>query len=353
MQNNAETPPGPLSSGDPCAEQAMAWVVRKDRGLDAEESHALLAWLEADPRHAEAFAQARHSWKGLDRLGTVKALAADADEIVRRARRRNRRRRIGLAAATLLSAAALVVFSLSRLETRHSVQAITEMRSGGYQVLESTARRVELGDGSVVELNGESRIEVNFTDNERRVQLVSGEAHFAVAKNPARPFFVSANGVTVRAVGTAFNVKLDTGSVEVLVTEGKILIHGSAESGPPISGTAGGQPLAAGQRAVVNTSNPQADVSVGTAGVLEIDQALAWQSTRLVFERTSLEEVVAAFNRFNDHQLVLGSPELRQQSLSGVFRADNLEGFLRLLDVASDVKTQTSRTQTVLLAKRR
>ena len=69
---------------------------------------------------------------------------------------------------------------------------------GGYE-------RVMLADGSVLELNGDTEAEVRFTAAERRVRLARGEAHFTVAKNSARPFWVEANDVAVRAVGTAFN----------------------------------------------------------------------------------------------------------------------------------------------------
>src|SRR5204863_5888557 len=77
-------------------------------------------------------------------------------------------------------------------------------------------------DGSVVELNRGAVVSAHFTASERRMRLVSGEANFKVAKDPQRPFVVEARGVAVRAVGTAFNVRIDAVSVEVLVTEGVV-----------------------------------------------------------------------------------------------------------------------------------
>jgi transmembrane sensor len=52
----------------------------------------------------------------------------------------------------------------------------------------------------------------------------SGEAHFFVEKDPQRPFVVNAAGIDVRAVGTAFNVRIDPAAVEVLVTEGRVRV---------------------------------------------------------------------------------------------------------------------------------
>ncbi len=82
-----------------------------------------------------------------------------------------------------------------------------------------------LEDGSVVELNALTKLDVQYTPTERRVRLVRGEAYFIVAKNPQRPFRVSANQVTVQAVGTAFSVGLDPKELSVLVTEGKVRVE--------------------------------------------------------------------------------------------------------------------------------
>ena len=75
-----------------------------------------------------------------------------------------------------------------------------------------------LHDGSIVELNKGAQISIRYSGDERRVDLLSGEAYFEVAKNPDRPFIVSARGIDVKAVGTAFNVRLHNDSLEVLVT---------------------------------------------------------------------------------------------------------------------------------------
>lgn len=356
MRNDFNTPhPDRSAVPDSRTDEAMGWCVRKDRGLSPEESRALLAWLEADPENAGAFAQASESWDDLDRMRTVMPLTAEADEVIARAGARGVRRKIRLAVFATLSAAALLALAFRGLDSRESAADVVSrapLSGERYQVQESTAQRRVLTDGSVVELNGDSRIEVDFTPQERRVRLVAGEAHFTVAKDAVHPFLVTAHGVTVRAVGTAFNVRLATSSVEVLVTEGKILLHGAPVVDALPAAELESSSLVAGQRAVVNMTGPAGTVAIGCVGALEIDQALAWQSTRLVFDRTSLQEVVAAFNRYNVRQLVLGSPQLRKRSLSGVFRADNLDGLVRLLQVTSDVTaTVRSERETVLFAK--
>ena len=90
-----------------------------------------------------------------------------------------------------------------------------------------------LADGSVVELNRGAVVTERFTPDERRVQLVRGEAHFKVAKDLSRPFVVEVAGIAVRAVGTALNVRLDSAAVDILVTEGQVSVAQPDVGGVP------------------------------------------------------------------------------------------------------------------------
>lgn len=365
---------GPEAAAD---RSAAAWVARRDRGLTAAEGAALAAWRAQDPRHEAAWGRATAAWRGLDRVGAVAELEAMADGIVAKARARQRRRRIvrgAFAAAGL--AAALAVAALGWRQFGPGEPAAPGPWPENVRVLASTLRTEVLPDGSVAELNGASRIAVEFSATERRVRLLEGEAHFIVQKNPARPFFVTAGPVAVRAVGTAFNVRLATGEIEVLVTEGRVKLE-QAAAGPEAdleraaaggatirtaAGERGGardrgtaeSALVAGQRAVIDrAAGVGGPVAVGDVVRAEIDEALGWQGTRLVFSATPLDEVVAAFNRYNRHRLTLGDARLAGRTLTGTFRADNVEGFLRLARQMVDVKAEPrTATETVLLPTR-
>lgn len=358
-----ESDPGAPAAADPVAQAAARWVARQDRGLSAAERAELAAWQAADPRHAAEWQRQLRTWRGLDRVGADAGLAAMADEFLVRARARRARARWQRAAAWGGSLAAALVLGWVGW-TQFTPAAAPDRSRSDYAVLASTLRREMLPDGSVAELNGASRIEVAFTAAERRVVLLEGEAHFVVAKNPARPFYVSAGPVTVRAVGTAFNVRLAAESIEVLVTEGKVRLEQetvppanvvAATSWSPRPATPPEAPaLVEGQRAVIaRTGATTAPAEIGDVGKAEIEAALGWQATRLVFNNTPLDEVIAGFNRYHPHRLVLGDPVLRQRTLTGVFRADNLDGFVRLLRVSVDVRAEArGPDETVLLPLR-
>lgn len=333
------------------AQEAAEWVARCDRGLSEAERREFSAWRQAHPRHEAEWMRLEQAWAKFDGLAQVLELDALADEVIVRAQaRRRRQRRMGWWVATSLAAAAAAV-AVAVFQPRSAPSApFAGALSQNVHVIESTLQRQLLPDGSAAELNGASRIVVEYTASERRVRLAEGEAHFVVLPDPARPFYVTAGPVTVRAVGTAFNVRLDPERVEVLVTHGKVKLE-RAEPVPAEPAAAVAPAMVQGQRAFVSRVEPAATpVEVADIAKPEIEEALGWQSTRLVFNNTPLDEVVEGFNRYNRHKLKLGDARIGSRQLTGVFRADNLDGFVRLLRSSIDVKAeQRTLTETVLL----
>jgi transmembrane sensor len=209
-------------------------------------------------------------------------------------------------------------------------------------VLLRPERRV-LPDGSVAELNQGARIEVNYRPDRRDVLLLKGEAHFAVAKNPERPFVVTAAGVQVRAVGTAFAVKLESEDVDLLVTEGRVTVNRPASGRVPVqSGSGAPVVVSAGGLLVVPTSaSSSADpLRVQILPEAEIENRLEWRKPCLELAGTPLGEAVALFNRGGSLHLSIDDPQLAQLRMSGVFRADNAEGFVRLLESNYGVRVE-------------
>ena len=214
--------------------------------------------------------------------------------------------------------------------------------------------RVVLEDGSLVELNTNAKIDVNFSAGTRNVRLVQGEAHFTVAKDEARPFVVAAHKFSVRAVGTAFTVHLKEEAVSVLVTEGNVQLDEVQSAGNANATHRSISRVAAGQVAVLRTEG--IEVSSSTVDVRdvtseEIDQALAWQTMRLEFNNLPLRDVVAEFNRYNSRKLLIEDRATGDILVGGSFRADNVEPFVRLMHLGFGVSA-TARGRDVVLQRR-
>jgi transmembrane sensor len=204
-----------------------------------------------------------------------------------------------------------------------------------------------------VELNQGAVVTTDFTASERRATLVSGEALFEVAKDPGRPFIVHAGGIDVRAVGTAFSVRLDAGTVEVLVTEGSVAVAppgaASAASALPSSAPLPAAALvAAGHRATVSrTSSAPPEIVPVTAQV--IARQLNWQPQLLDFSSAPLAVAVAEFNRRNRVQFILADEDLAALPVIASIRSDNVEGFARFLAAAPGVRVEHRGTTEIVV----
>ncbi len=307
---------------------AAAWLAQRDDNLSAAQLAEFARWHEADPRHAAAIARLEATWAMLGQLREYRPEARvhpDRDLLAKPRPVLLFYKPAVAAAAALAACLALVAGWLwlrpAALSTFGEPQYATT--SGGYQ-------RMTLEDGSVVELNAESEVRVNYSPAERRVRLVKGEAHFIVAKNRERPFWVEAGAVTVRAVGTAFNVRLGTAKIEVLVTEGKVEVDQSAVR--TANSTAPGRSLLeAGQLLVIQPANPVSRPQPEQVAPDAMRDALAWQDARLKFSDMKLGEAVAQFNKHNRVQIELADADLAQLSLGGGWRAQNVEVFVRMI----------------------
>ena len=331
---------------------AAEWLVKHDRGFTAAEEDEFLQWMRTQPENAEWYARHRQTWTDFNLLVEWRSehSARPNPDLLAPAARPARR---GLAWIwpTVLGAAACLTLTLVFWpdQQRGDVAASNEIVTTAYE------QRI-LEDGSVIDLNAGSRLVVNFSLEERRVSILRGEAQFTVTKNPSRPFVVRAAGVDVRAVGTAFNVRLDAESVEVLVTEGKVQLDHAPESMAALAngeasraeGAAESAPekrqelpaLIAGQRAVVPMAVGAPAARVLAASVEAMGRALAWQPRLLDFSSTPFVEVVAEFNRRNRTPLIIGDEALKPIPIVASFRSDNIEGFVRLLEVTVKVRAE-------------
>jgi transmembrane sensor len=322
--------------------QAAAWLARRDRGLTAAEQDQFFQWLADDARHGEWLARHQQTVAGLRLLAQWKPehgtrpnpdlLAAapvpapsTSNKIIR-----------WLVPVGFAAAAALAMLGWRpHLGSDAAADANTAPSAIVRRVLE---------DGSTVDLNHGADVAVDYSATRRSVRLVRGEAHFTVAKNPERPFVVNVGSVEVRAVGTAFNVNFRPQAVEVLVTEGKVRVSQAAsdrsDGDPAVPATVVIPILAAGQRTVVPLASPVATPRIVAVSPREMARATAWQPRQLEFTDTPLAQVVAEFNASNRIKMVVDDPRLASLPVGASLRSDNIEGFVRMLQVSFHVTAE-------------
>ena len=321
------------SSSAVVEDAAIAWLTERDDGFSPARERAFAHWLRTDPRHAAAIARLEQTLgllgelpefrseinTAFDRAAPVVAFppaSAEQPTLARAPRRWSRPLAwAGLAAALTLGS----YVGWRALQPPREIHFTTTV--AGYE-------RARLDDGSTLELNAASAVRVQFTAAERHVKLESGEAHFAVAHDTARPFIVSAGGIAVRAVGTAFNVRYATGGdIEVTVTEGKVRI---GQSGPASAAAESAPLVSAGQRIVLPHHAPPPTVENIDPATLRA--ALAWQSRLADFAEAPLADVIARFNARSRIQLLIADETLADRRIGGTFALDEAEAFVRLLE---------------------
>jgi transmembrane sensor len=193
-------------------------------------------------------------------------------------------------------------------------------------------RTIRLADGSTVELNARSKVQVHLTEHQRNVALLEGQALFRVAKDRQRPFIVRAGDAQVRAVGTEFDVYRKPGATVVTVVEGRVETYdGSSGAGAPAIILSAGEQLTVSPHTV--TKPTRTDTQVATA----------WVQKRLIFEETPLSDVAEEFNRYSRRPLSIDDEELQKVKISGIYSSTDpasLINFLRSQPSIQIVETE-------------
>jgi transmembrane sensor len=312
--------------------QASAWLARLQRdGLEESDGLEFEAWLNASPANREGYRSALAAWQAFDACPdqVLDELAADAR---RTARGPVATRRWLVGGGMAIAAGLTAVAVLPSVLSAPTVQTYTTAK-GQHQ-------RITLADGSVVDLNAETRLTVRFARRERQVELGDGQAVFEVAHDETRPFTVEASGRAVRVLGTQFDVRNRSGDVTVTVARGRVQVR-------PVASSNTGQTfvLSPGQRLAIGRT--------GFAKLSAVDpqEALNWRSGRLVYRGEPLAEVVADLNRQFVEQIEVTDPALARIPVTGVIVLDDQASVATRLSLMLPVRSVPSERGLLLLRK--
>lgn len=193
-----------------------------------------------------------------------------------------------------------------------------------------------LVDGSVIELNTDSRVVVDYAESARRVYLEKGEAHITVARDTRRPFYVYAGNSVIEAIGTQFQVYRTGGEVKVTLVEGEVEItrvpHRDHDAG-------NGEPMAAefslkpGQQVVIDESGRQPEIKE-----VDLQWQTAWRDGMLIFDDHRLVDVVDELNRYSARRMVIEGNSVKELRLTAVLRIGDLDTALFAMESLLDVK---------------
>lgn len=291
----------------PIAQQAARWLLRLQQDSSPEALRECAAWRAAHAEHERA-------WQLATRFSAqVQAIPSQlARTALQRPAALSRR-------GTLKALTSLVVLgSLGvTLQRRGTLEGLMADLSTGV----GERRRLTLEDGSELQLNTDSAVDIRYSANERLLVLRKGELYLRTGQDP-RPLRVQSAYGTFQPLGTRFAVRQFAGHDRLQVFEGAVAA--TSASGQTLRIEAGEQALvSAGQ---VSRIGP-APVSTG------------WIDGVLRVERMPLGEFVAELGRYR-HGWTRCAPEVAEVLVSGTFQLNDTEAALAALAMAFPVRVQ-------------
>lgn len=346
---------------DPTAVQVAAfeWFARlNDRSANARTVRAFQHWLSSDPEHARVCEEIASSNDALEALWLDLKSTRDRStawpSIDGAAARRVRATPMPIArqahpfvarpALLGIAAGLMVVLSVT---AALSVSAPTAAAPIAYSSQIGQVRTLLFADGSSVQLDAASRIEVAYSNRERRVALVSGRAYFDVAHERERPFVVATDLGSVRVLGTAFVVEAAPSGVRTTIIRGRVrgepelnwsaaLIarFNGAHNDPQIAGLdiADAHIAGAGEELSFTRSDASADaVTLTRRSRANPNDRLAWRDGVLVFEGATLADACAEVARHTGYTFAFADRRLEEARITAYFEGNDLDRFLLLL----------------------
>lgn len=336
-------------------EQAAEWCWRiAESALSDDEQAQFDAWIRADPRHQQVFDEMVAVWKGTDTIAEMPgflSLRAKALTTMETARDRDEASSYGRSGwfRAFAAAAAVILMVFSGLWFFSDGADVYDTGIGERRV-------VRLEDGSRISLDASSRVVVAYSDDRRALRLERGRAKFDVAKDPLRPFGVTAGNQTVVATGTAFSVELLRDQMRVLLYEGEVAVVAQ-----PVAGrAAAARVIKPGVHAVGTTeqlSPGQELVSSLTSGSVKVapammDRSLSWEDGRLDFVDEPLARAVERINRYADTPVVVGDAAAGRLLVNGVFDAGDTQSFVRGMTALFPLSAKYEGTKVTLVSGR-
>ena len=340
-------------------EEAAAWLIKLDgdRAPSAKELASLREWLARSPVHREQLDSIADFWGKMNVLTELAVPLAHAEGRANRSLIASFRHAIPQFGRAGL-ATAVIVIGISVAAT-FWFRADSFLSSNGlYATAVGQQQSTTLADGSVVMLNTNSQFKVDYDNEYRNIRLLQGEAHFTVAKNPARPFRVYAGNGRVQAVGTAFSVYLKDNTIDVTVTEGEVALasfNRPSTNRLPQQGAPLGTDQSSGSNAIDHigivdvlgtikageSATIGSDLDSGTVSTIkaietveprEMAKRLSWREGVLTFAGDPLEVVVEEISRYTTVSIEFANPAVRAIRIGGRFPIGETDAMFAALE---------------------
>jgi transmembrane sensor len=331
-------------------DEASSWITRLDRGLSNQELGELKAWLQVSHTHLETFMQLAELWDKMESLSQLSELFPHKPQDVPHKK-----------AHILAWAASFIFASLFSMGVWLNTDIF--LGQGTAQIVQFTNQyETKVGEQSTfflqdktkIKLNTNSLVKVTYTDRQRVFELLRGEMHVAVAHNKKKPLSVYAGSNIIQAVGTSFNVELGSEDVELIVTDGKVLVSDiNSQTISPLKLknvhlSAKSFSVSKGQKAQLKASQ----TSIIGSDERKLASDLAWQQGNLIFRGESLFDAMREVSRYTNYQFYFGDEDTKKLQIAGLFKTSDISSLLAALESNFDVVFKKISANKIRLSKK-
>ena len=331
-------------------DEASLWITRLDRGLSEQEQVELKAWLNFSDTHRDTFMQLVKLWDKMESLSQLSELFPHKPQHLP-----NKKMPLLAWAASIIFASiiSLGLWLNADIFLGQGTTQIVQFNSD-YETKVGEQSTFFLQDKTKIKLNTNSLVKVTYTDKQRVFELLRGEMHVVVAHNEHKPLSVYAGSNIIQAVGTAFNVQIGIEKVELIVTDGKVLVSdiNSLNIAPLKLKNVHLSPTSfsviKGQKAQLKATNTS--IIGSDEGKLASD--LAWQQGNLIFRGESLFDAMQEVSRYTNYQFDFGDEDTKSLQIAGLFKTSDISGLLAALESNFDVVFKKMSSNKIRLSKK-
>ncbi len=307
-------------------EIAADYVAQLHSGdMSEQEQQSLERWVAEDERNAYEYQRVLKIWDDLHEYPLIQ------DELASRKKILGRRKLImAVASFFLMFFASIFVINNNEIKPVKS-----------YQTSIGQQKTINFPDGSKVTLNTDTVLEADFSDNQRRLKLVSGEAFFDVAKDPSRPMVIDLATHEITVLGTQFNVYRSGLGVKIAVVKGEVSVESAInvvtnlnQNKNELNSLKNSENkifLKAGDAVNLDIRLKKQPVLVSK---VDVEKLTGWRDGLIRFDSEPLSRVISELNRYSYRKVLVEDETIMEIPVSGTFRFNNTDKVLGALDVA-------------------
>lgn len=330
-------------------EAAIAWFLRMQQiDIEHPDRSKFDAWLMADASHQQAYQQVSDVWEGFDSVEQLKSLDAAMQQKQFQqsiSAKQTRARHIKQTLTGVLSVALITFVSLFGYRTWQAqpvmqTVAIAEIGQIKAQTLE---------DGTKLNINADSEVEVTYYRDKRLIKLKRGEVIFEVARDENRPFIIDSGFGRVTVLGTRFAVNRLQKRIRVSVDHGRVQLETVLDAVNENGNTHQSDSLI---RTLILHDGEVAEIMQNQTPkrtTQSANDAFSFAKGAISFDKAGLAEIAETLSRYRKPAVTLQSSLVDDAEITAVIKVQDIEKFIANLPDMAAVQVQSTPQQTVIM----